>query len=74
MKAIMIGATGATGKDLLSTVLNDPEYSEVAIFVRRPIGITHAKLTEIVTDFDSLHDVSRQIQGDVLAIPNFSVE
>jgi uncharacterized protein YbjT (DUF2867 family) len=26
----------------------------------------HAKLTEIVTDFDSLNDVSGQIQGDVL--------
>lgn len=66
MKAIIIGATGATGKDLLNTVLNDADYREVAIFVRRPTGITHPKLTEVLTDFDSLNDVSGQIQGDVL--------
>lgn len=66
MKAIIIGATGATGKDLLSAILNDPEYREVAIFVRRPVGITHAKLTEVVTDFNHLEKVSGQIQGDVL--------
>jgi len=66
MKAIIIGATGATGKDLLSAVLNDSEYDEVAIFVRRPIGITHAKLTEVLTDFDNLEEVSGKIEGDVL--------
>jgi uncharacterized protein YbjT (DUF2867 family) len=66
MKAIIIGATGATGKDLLNTVLNDPDYREVAIFVRRPIGITHPKLTEVLTDFDNLKEVSGKIDGDVL--------
>lgn len=66
MKAIIIGATGATGKDLVNTVLNDPGYSEVAVFVRRPTGITHPKLTEVVTDFDNLEEVSDLIHGDVL--------
>ncbi|WP_342083615.1 NAD(P)H-binding protein [Dyadobacter sp. OTU695] len=66
MKAIIIGATGATGKDLLDTTISDPDYREVAIFVRRSTGITHSKLTEVLTDFDNLKDVSGQIHGDVL--------
>ncbi|SDE12017.1 NAD(P)H-binding [Dyadobacter soli] len=66
MKAIIIGATGASGKNLLDIVLNDPDYLEVAIFVRRPTGITDPKLTEVVTDFDNLKEVSGQIHGDVL--------
>ena len=36
MKALIIGATGATGKDLLSQLLADDTYSEVHFFVRKP--------------------------------------
>ncbi len=66
MKAMIIGATGATGKDLLNVLLRDPDYTEVVIFVRRPIGMIHAKLLEVLTDFDKLETVAGRIRGDVL--------
>jgi uncharacterized protein YbjT (DUF2867 family) len=66
MKALIIGATGATGKDLIDVLLQDPSYTEVVIFVRRPTKTVHPKLEEIVTDFDNLEKVSGQINGDVL--------
>ena len=53
MKALIIGATGATGKDLVQILLNDPDYTAVIIFVRRSSAIIHPKLTEIITDFDN---------------------
>lgn len=65
MKALIIGATGATGKDLTNILLQDAAYTEVVIFVRRSTGISHPKLTEILTDFDKLEDVSGFIRGDV---------
>ncbi len=66
MKALIIGATGATGKDLVNILLKDPYYTEVVAFVRRPGGMTDPKLSEIVTDFDQLEEVSKYISGDVL--------
>src|SRR5205809_561582 len=66
MKALIIGATGAAGKDLVNILLQDTYYSEVVIFVRRASRITHPKLTEIITDFDKLENVAEQIKGDVL--------
>jgi len=66
MKALIIGATGATGKDLLNILLQDPHYKEVAIFVRRSTGLVHPKLTEILTDFDQLDTVEAYIKGEVL--------
>ncbi|KAI9430880.1 hypothetical protein F5148DRAFT_990505 [Russula earlei] len=66
MKALIIGATGATGKDLVQVLLNDPEYTQVTIFVRRPSGVAHAKLIEVVTDFDNPENVTGFITGDVL--------
>ena len=65
MKALIIGATGATGKDLVDILLKDPDYTQVVTFVRRPSGLTHAKLQEIITDFDKLDEVAGAIQGDV---------
>jgi uncharacterized protein YbjT (DUF2867 family) len=65
MKALIIGATGATGKELVDTLLKDPGYSEVVTFVRRSSGLTHPKLKEVITDFDKLQEVSGHVRGDV---------
>ena len=35
LKAIVLGATGATGQELVKLVLNDSSFSEVIIFVRK---------------------------------------
>jgi uncharacterized protein YbjT (DUF2867 family) len=66
MKALIIGATGATGKDLVQVLLQDSNYSEILIFVRRSSGIVHPKLKEKITDFDKPEAVSKLITGDVL--------
>ena len=66
MKAILIGATGATGRDLLQLLLNDNEVESVAIFVRRVPDIEHEKLTVHTIDFEKPEEWSRLVKGDVL--------
>jgi uncharacterized protein YbjT (DUF2867 family) len=66
MKALIIGATGATGKDLVQVLLRDPHYKEVVLFVRRPSGIEHPKVSEIITDFDHIENSALHIRGTVL--------
>lgn len=65
MKALVIGASGATGKNLVDVLLHDADYTAVVIFVRSATQRRHAKLTEILTDFDNLEAVSQFIHGDV---------
>ncbi|MBG9374638.1 NAD(P)H-binding protein [Panacibacter sp. DH6] len=65
MKALVIGATGATGRDLVNILLNDPAYTAVVIFVRRSTGIVHHKLSEVITDFSNLLNISSAVNGDV---------
>ena len=65
MRALIIGATGATGKDLVSVLLSDPAYTEVVTFVRRRSGNVHNKLFEVLTDFDHPEQVTDSIHGDV---------
>jgi uncharacterized protein YbjT (DUF2867 family) len=66
MKALIIGGTGATGKDLVNVLLQDADYTSVVTFVRRSGGISHPKLSEIITDFDNPEAVAKHIKGDVL--------
>lgn len=66
MKAILIGATGLVGTQLLELLLGNDEFTLVKVFVRRPTGKSHPKLEEHVINFDNLTDYSTEIQGDVL--------
>jgi len=66
MKALVIGSTGATGKELVNLLLESNDYSEVSIFVRRPTGKSHSKLTEHVVDFSDVNSFQQLITGDVL--------
>jgi uncharacterized protein YbjT (DUF2867 family) len=66
MKALIIGATGATGSDLVKVLLNDADYTHVTIFVRRNTGIVDPKLTELITDFDHPEQVAEYMEADVL--------
>jgi hypothetical protein len=65
MKALIIGATGATGKDLLAQLLEDEAYSEIHSFVRKPMSITHPKLHAHVVNFDTPEAWADLLHGDV---------
>ena len=65
MKALIIGATGATGKDLLAQLLEDEAYSEIHCFVRKPMSISHPKLHAHVVNFDTPEVWADLLHGDV---------
>ena len=64
--ALILGATGSTGQELLNLILEDSSYSKVSIFVRRKFSIEHQKLTIHQIDFSRLKDYKRLINGDIL--------
>lgn len=66
MRALVIGATGAVGKDLLQMLLSDESVERIDIFVRREVNIPSAKLTVHVVDFDHPETWADQLKGDVL--------
>ena len=65
-KALVIGATGAVGRDLVDILLKDERYSSVATFARRDLGIRHEKLTSYIVDFAYPEQWREFMQGDVL--------
>jgi uncharacterized protein YbjT (DUF2867 family) len=65
-KALVLGATGLVGSELLQQILADDWFAEVLVFVRRPIGISHTKLKEEIIDFDKPETWAEKVKGDVL--------
>lgn len=63
--ALVIGATGATGKPLVNQLLADAEFSEVHIFVRNKIEISNPKLKMHIVDFEKMEQWKELIKGDV---------
>ena len=66
MDALVIGATGAVGKDLVNQLLKDESFGSITAFVRRPLGVENPKLTVHVIDFDHPEQWKNLLQGDVL--------
>ncbi len=63
--ALVVGATGLIGKELVQRLLFSEEYSTVKVLVRRKMDIVHPKLISIVVDFDHIQNYASDIYGDV---------
>jgi uncharacterized protein YbjT (DUF2867 family) len=66
MKALIIGATGSTGKFLVDELLADSNYTTVTVFVRKSTGNQHTKLVEQIIDFSKIDHYKDLIAGDVI--------
>lgn len=53
-QAVVLGATGLVGGFVVKDLLKRKEYDVVKVLVRKPLGIQHPKLMEVVVDWDHL--------------------
>lgn len=64
-KAVVLGATGATGRQVLDQLLASPEWEKVVVVGRRSVPQKHEKLVEVVSELDqaSLENTKEHWQG-----------
>jgi uncharacterized protein YbjT (DUF2867 family) len=66
-QALIFGATGAVGRELLKLCLKGDRYLRVSVIARRGTSMEHAKLQWIEAEFDaldSLEPVAGMVDGD----------
>ena len=66
LHALVLGASGATGQELVNFLLADSNYDKVTIFVRREVNLQHEKLNIHHIDFSKLIEYKELVKGDVL--------
>jgi len=65
MKAVIIGGTGASGKEVVKRLLDDERFQEVTVLVRRPYFGQNPKLKEVIINFEDLASYGDLIRGEV---------
>lgn len=64
IKAIITGVTGMVGEGVLHECLNHPDVESVLVINRKPCGVKHEKLKEIIhKDFFDLSEIENQLTG-----------
>jgi nucleoside-diphosphate-sugar epimerase len=64
IKAIVTGATGMVGEGVLLACLGHPDVEQVLVINRKPGGVSHPKLREIIhADFFNLAPIESQLTG-----------
>ena len=66
LHVLVLGASGATGRQLLQLLLDDSNFNQVSIFVRTEPKISDKKLTIHKIDFAKLEEYKDLIEGDIL--------
>src|SRR5450432_1997022 len=62
VKAIITGATGMVGEGVLHECLQSNDVEQILVINRKPCGITHPKLTEIIhPDFNNVSPIESQL-------------
>lgn len=67
-KAIIYGASGLVGSYILQLLLNDSNYEQVIIVVRKDLGIRHPKLKSLTGDYSSLNSLAKDLAADEVYI------
>ncbi|WP_216827384.1 oxidoreductase [Alkalihalobacterium elongatum] len=62
--ALIAGATGLVGNEVLHLLLESSYYKKVYALARRPLGIDHPKLIEVICDFEKLEEVENYFAVD----------
>ena len=52
--ALVAGATGLVGQQLLQRLLEDPAYDEIRVLARKPLALQHPRLQAVAVDFRDL--------------------
>src|ERR1700729_488979 len=64
IKTIITGATGMVGEGVLLECLNHSDVEQVLVINRKPGGVAHPKLREIIhPDFFNLAPIETQLNG-----------
>ena len=66
MKAIVIGATGATGRELIKILLLRSEVKHILAFTRKKLDVSNPKLDVHVINFAEIDKYRNIIKGDIL--------
>ena len=53
-KALVLGSSGLIGMETINLLLKNNKYETIYAITRKPLGIIHPKLVQIIADLNSI--------------------
>ena len=66
MKALVLGATGAVGRHIVESLIDNHEIQEIHVFVHRQVTYTSPKVIVHIVNFDEPREWAHLVTGDIL--------
>ncbi len=63
-RAILFGATGLIGKQVLQELIHDSRYSRILVISRKLINTGSSKVQEVITGFENKELLENHMEGD----------
>ncbi len=67
-KAILYGASGLVGSNILQELLNNSDYEQITAVARKDLSVKHPKLKTLIGDFNSLIGLADEVKADEVYI------
>lgn len=65
MIAIVIGATGLVGSELLKELLSDTSFHKIIVYSRKPLSVSDDKLIHVQGELGEMSSHREKLQGDI---------
>lgn len=62
--ALIAGATGLVGSNLLKQLLAETYYSKIIVLLRKPLNISDPRLVQLLVDFDNLKEYATELKAN----------
>lgn len=63
--ALVVGATGVVGRELVTQLIGDDRYKRIMLWVRRPYPISHEKLDVRIIDFTTIEALPSEYVDEI---------
>jgi uncharacterized protein YbjT (DUF2867 family) len=64
--ALVFGASGLVGNEVVKQLILSEHYDKIKIFVRQKTGLNHPKLTEVLNNLENPENIAEEIAGNDL--------
>src|SRR6478672_9521313 len=65
MKAIVAGATGLVGSELVKELLADPSFKEIIVYSRKALAMNDDRLKVIIGELGQMSSHRDELKGDI---------
>ena len=72
--ALVVGATGAVGREIVRGLCEDENYYKIIVWARRELNFSHEKLETQIINFDEIKKMESRKTDEIFCAPGTTMK